>query len=341
MRRRPPRAIRKTGHDLRSEAARFRDQGDRLLDTMRLGREVWSVHPPLAIVTGASLDASVMNATPRVDVLAADELTAAAERANIDLAAATSADDLALQGFVSALRGTAGELHALELLSEGRLPAPEGSASTELIAHEYPGVDLVFRDQTGRLIDTANVKIATSPDIALRHFGRHPDVRLVYAPTDTAERLAEMDIELVRPDGIIPAEGRVVIDLGAPTETFDLQVREALAGTVVDTSTPLWQLVPWFGIGAVGIRAARRLSSGADPSAVRQLAIGDAAVTTVASTTAKAAALATGSTLGAIPFAVVGAWAAQAAVATRQTWRQAAAQEQQLRTRLLALPPRR
>jgi acetylornithine/succinyldiaminopimelate/putrescine aminotransferase len=74
---------------------------------------------------------------------------------------------------------------------------------------------------------------------------------------------------------------------------------------------------------------------------VKQLAIGDVAVTTVASTTAKAAALVTGSTLGAIPFALVGAWAAQAAVATRKTWRQAAAQEQQLRNRLLALPPRR
>jgi hypothetical protein len=317
------------------------DQANRLVDSQRHSRAVWAVRPPLAIVTGAALDASVMSATPRVDVLAVDELTAAAERANIDLGAATSAEDPALQGFVSALRGTAGELHTLEMLSEGRLPAPPGSVSTELIAHEYPGVDLVFRDQAGRLIDTANVKIATSPDIALRHFGRHPDVRLVYAPTDTSERLAAMGIEMVGPGGTIPAEGRVVIDLGTPTETFDLQVREALAGTVVDASTPLLQLVPWFGIGAVGIRAARRLSSGANPTDVKQLAIGDVAVTTVASTTAKAAALVTGSTLGAIPFALVGAWAAQAAVATRKTWRQAAAQEQQLRNRLLALPPRR
>jgi hypothetical protein len=213
---RPPRAIRRTGHDPRHQLQKtVTAQWDRLAESSR-ARALLAGRPPISIVATGSLDGAV-TARPRIDVLAPNELAAAAERANIDLAAATAADEPALQGFVSALRGTAGELHTLEALVDGALPAPLGTASAELVTHTHPGVDLVFRDASGQVIDTANVKIAATPDVALRHFGRHDEVRLVYAPTDTAERLEGMGFEVVRPGGVIPAEGNTIIDLGRPT----------------------------------------------------------------------------------------------------------------------------
>ncbi|MFA9432009.1 hypothetical protein [Egicoccus sp. AB-alg2] len=329
------------GKDPRERGRALRDEGAKLLISAAAGRAMWAARPPLTVTAAGSLDAVVLGGQPRIDVLTTDELAAAAARAHIDLAAATEADEPALQGFVSALRGTAGELLTLEALNDGRLPAPGRAVHAELIAHHHPGVDLAFHDAGGAIVDTANVKIAADPDVALRHFGRHPDVRLVYAPTDTAERLARMGFEVVGPSGVIPAEGPVIVDLGSPTASFDEQVRGALAGTVVDASTPLWQLVPWFGFTGVGIRAVRRLAAGADRATVRTLGAGDAAVAGAASTSGKLAALATGSTLSAIPFALVGAWTAQAAVATRRSWRQAAQRERVLRARLLDLPATR
>jgi hypothetical protein len=151
--------------------------------------------------------------------------------------------------------------------------------------------------------------------------------------------LGRMGFEVVDAGGQIPPEGNVVIDLGEPTATYDEQVRDAFAGTIVDASTPLWQLVPWFGFSAVGVRAVRRFAAGADPASIRTLATGDTAVAAVASSAGKAAALTTGSALGAVPFAIVGAWTAQAAVATRRTWREAAERERDLRARLSMLPP--
>jgi hypothetical protein len=302
---------------------------------------VWAARPPLTVTAAGSLDAVALGGRPRIDVLTTDELAVAAERAHIDLAAATEADEPALQGFVSALRGTAGELHTLEALNDGSLPAPGAAVHAELIAHHHPGVDLAFRDSGGAVVDTANVKIAADPDVVLRHLGRYPEVRMIYAPTDTAERLGRMGFEVVGPSGIIPAEGPVIVDLGSPTASFDDQVRGALAGTVVDATTPLWQLVPWFGFTAVGIRAVRRLAAGADPATIRTLGTGDAVVAGAASTSGKLAALATGSALSAIPFVLVGAWTAQAAVATRRNWRQAAHRERALRERLFDLPATR
>jgi hypothetical protein len=335
--RRAPRAIRRTGHDPRAELRlTVSEQWDRLAESSQ-ARAVLAGRPPISIVAAGSLDGAVASPA-RIDVLAPDELTAAAERAHIDLAAASTADEPALQGFVSALRGTAGELHTLEALADGALPAPVGTASAELVTHTHPGVDLVFRDARGHVLDTANVKIAANPDIALRHFGRHDDVRLVYAPSDTADRLERMGLEVVRAGEPVPTDGNVIIDLGTPTGLFDTQVRDALAGTVADATTPLWQLVPWFGFAAVGIRAVGRLSTGADHTVVRQHAMGDAAVAATASAVSKAAVIGTGSAFAAVPFALVGAWAAQALVATRRSWRQATAQQRQLRERLGELP---
>jgi hypothetical protein len=308
------------GKDPRERGRALRDEGAKLLINAAAGRAMWAARPPLTVTAAGSLDAVVLGGQQRIDVsLTTDELAAAAERAHIDLAAATEADEPAIQGFVSALRGTAGELLTLEALNDGRLPAPGRAVHAELIAQHHPGVDLAFYDAGGAIVGTANVKIAADPEVALRHFGRHPDVRLVFAPTDTAERLARMGFEVVGPSGVIPAEGPVVVDLGSPTAGFDEQVRWALAGTVVDASTPLWQLVPWFGFTAVGIRAVRRLAAGADRATVRTLGAGDAAVAGAASTSGKLAAWATGSTLSAIPFALVGAWTAGAAVATQRS----------------------
>jgi hypothetical protein len=60
-----------------------------------------------------------------------------------------------------------------------------------------------------------------------------------------------------------------------------------------------------------------------------------------ASTSGKLAATATGSAFVTIPFAIVGPWTAQAAVATRRSWRQATQRERALRAQLLDLPASR
>ena len=337
---RPPRRLRRQGRDPARDVAALRAEAEQLRADALANRSGWSQRPPLLIAAGASWDAlQTTGVDARVDVLAPDELTAAAERAYIDLSAARAADEPALQGFVSALRGTAGELHALDLLSEGKLPAPDGTSRVELITHEFPGVDLEFQDAGGNVIDTANVKIAASPDIALRHFGRHPDVRLVYAPTDTAERLGTMGFPVIPPDGTIPTEGHTVIDLGTPTEVFDRQIRDGLAGTVVDTSTPLWALVPWFGLSAVAVRAIRRMAFGAQPGKNR---LRDDLLVTAGTTGAgQGAALAGASALVAVPFALVGSWATQAAIASRRSWRDATTRQRQLREALNQLDGRR
>ena len=327
---RPPRRLRRQGRDPARDVEALRADAERLRSDALTNRSTWSRRPPLLVAAGASWDAvQATGVDARVDVLAPDELTAAAERAYIDLSAARAADEPALQGFVSALRGTAGELHALDLLSEGKLPTPDGTSRVELITHEFPGVDLAFLDADGSLIDTANVKIAASPDIALRHFGRHPDVRLVYAPTDTAERLGTMGFPVVAPDEPIPAEGHTVIDLGVPTEVFDRQIRDGLAGTIVDASTPLWVLVPWFGLSGVAVRAIRRMAFGARPGSNRLR--DDLLVTASATGAGQGAALAGASALVAVPFALVGSWVAQAAIASRRSWRDAATRQRQLR----------
>lgn len=318
----------------------MRADAERLRSDALANRSRWSRRPPLLIAAGASWDAlHTTRVDARVDVLAPDELTAAADRAYIDLSAARAADEPALQGFVSAVRGTAGELHALDLLSEGKLPAPDGTSRVELITHEFPGVDLVFLDAAGSLIDTANVKIASSPDIALRHFGRHPDVRLVYAPTDTAERLGAMGLPVVAPDGTITAEAHTVIDLGTSTEVFDRQIRDGLAHTVVDASTPLLALVPWFGLSAVAVRAIRRMAFGTQPGGNRLR--DDLLVTSGATGAGQGAALAGASALVAVPFALVGSWATQASVASRRSWRDAATRQRQLREAVNKLDGRR
>lgn len=332
-----PRALRRLGRDPLRELRAQLAENDHRLALLRAQRAVWATRPPLLIVAGGSVDALRADVAPRVDVLASDELHAAAERANIDLADARAAEEPSLQGFISALRGTAGELHALDQLATGALPAPPGTEQVHLIEHTAPGVDLLFTDASGRAIDAANVKIAASPDIALRHFARHPDVRLVYAPSDTAARLEHIGYPRVPPDGTIPADGQVVVDLGQPTEVFDQQVRGALDGTVVDATTPLAALVPWFGLTAVAVRALRRMGSGATVADQRRLAAGDLGVTAAASAAGNLAAVGAGSGLVAVPFAIVGSWAAQAALATRRTWRTAAARQGELREALRKL----
>lgn len=338
VRRRPPRALRRATRDPRRDAEALLDDATRMVECTSAARAAWAPHPPVLVTAAVSADAArLASADPRVDVLTPDELFAAAQRAGINLDAARAADGPALQGFVSALRGTAGELHTLERLAAGDLASPAGTVRGELVAHHHPGVDLAFYDAAGRLVDTANVKIAANPDIVLRHFGRYPEVRLVYAPTDTADRLGAMGFHVVRPDGAIPATGQAVIDLGVPTETFDADVRDALAGTVVDVSTPLTQLIPWLGLGAVAVRALRRLASGADPAAVRRHAGDDLLVTGSAASAGNLAAVSFGSVAGAIPFAIVGAWVGQAAAASRRTWVDAARRQRELHDRIAAL----
>lgn len=336
---RPPRRLRRQGRDPARDVEALLAEAEQLRADTLSSRSRWSRRPPLLIAAGASWDAlQATSVDARVDVLAPEELTAAAERASIDLSAARDADEPALQGFVSALRGTAGELHALELLAAGQLPAPAGTSRVELITHEFPGVDLAFRDASGSLIDTANVKIAASPDIALRHFGRHPDVRLVYTTTDTAERLGAMGFPVVAPDGTIPHDGHIVIDLGTPTEVFDRQVRDGLTATVVDASTPLWAFIPWFGLSAVAVRAIRRMAFGAQPGSHRLR--DDLLLTAGATGAGQGAALVGASALVAVPFALVGSWATQATIASRRSWREATTRQRQLREALNRLDSR-
>lgn len=309
----------------------------------RAARAAWATRPPLTVTAGATVDVHLsIGNEPEIDVLAPDELAAAAERAGIDLSAATAADGMALQGFVSALRGTAGERATLEGLLDGSLPAPSGASAARLEVHTLPGVDLTFTDVSGLTVGAANVKIAADPNVVVRHFERYADtVPLVYAPSDTAARLAGRGYRVLEPDealGILIEP--TVVSLGRPTEAFDGEVREALAGTVIDASTPLTDLVPWFGFAAVGVRATQRLAAGASWGDTGRQVGREALVASSASAVGHGTAAVAGG-FAAVPGAIVGAWAAQAALEVRGDFRRTVQADQRLRRLLADLPARR
>lgn len=122
------------------------------------------------VITAATLDALTVGNT-HGDLLPTKELALAAQRARIDLSAVGAPTGEHLRGYLSALRGAAGEYRVVNMLAAGDLPVPAGTEQVTLEPFTTPGVDLHI---VGHRLDTAaNVKIARDADVIVEHLVRH------------------------------------------------------------------------------------------------------------------------------------------------------------------------
>ncbi|MCC5952054.1 MAG: hypothetical protein JJU45_08150 [Acidimicrobiia bacterium] len=288
-------------------------------------------------VTGAAAIDAVRAAAAHIPTGLLDDtaLEDAAARAHLAEFAWADAAPESARGAFWGIRGTAGELWALEELEAGRLPMPDGATAVELVHHNEPGVDLHFVDAAGTEVAAANVKVAATEQVLLRHFGRHPDVALLYATSDAADAAAARGITVVPADaGSVTVSEPTVVDLGLSSADFDREVGGALHSAVSEPAAPgaseLAQSVPVVSLAVVAVRAARRLhhtrSIGATADGVGR----DLVRTGGGLAGGGIAAAAGGATVATAGGAVVGAGVANGLLRVRRLWRDAAARDADL-----------
>lgn len=288
-------------------------------------RGVPDVRPPLLLLAAGAIDSLVADSTDvEADLIDHAELVRAAERANIDVGAMSAAEGEELRGFVSAVRGAAGEQWVTERLVSGELPVPDGTVTAVLHDFGVPGVDLTFHDGVGALIGAANVKIAGTADVVTEHLDRYADVvPIVYASSDAVTGAARMGVTVLEAGEQWDANtGPVVVDIGAPSTRFTDELTGALSAGVAEAS--VLDEIPWFSAGMVGIRAMRRLQAGAS-LAVASRAAGEDSIRS-------GAAVVAGRVVGELGLAapvtaaaaVAAGWAAHGALEVRRSWKDAA-----------------
>lgn len=292
-----------------------------------------STGAPLVVVM-AALDAMAM-ADPAGDLLPPAELARVAERTGIDLGDIDAPSVEQVRGYLSALRGAAGEYEVLDGLAAGTLPVPPGTNQVTLEGFTVPGVDLQL---LGPGIDTAaNVKIASSADVIVDHFSRFGEqVPIVYASSDAAADAASRGLRVLQAHDLLDlGHGPVVVDIGVPSTTFDDRILPYIGGVdlgrvgvgntldVVDT-VGLLPEIPWFSVGMIGVRAVARLMAGMAAADVVRGVGGDAlrAGTTLA--TGKVAAAAGLPEPASAAVVIAAGMAVTAALEVRRTWRDAA-----------------
>lgn len=264
------------------------------------------------------------------DLLSDQELALAADRAGIDLASVDPSTMEELRGYLSALRGAAGEHAVVSLLTTGALPAPAGADIVTLEPFTTPGVDLHF---VGPGLDTAaNVKIAADADVILAHFARYASqVPIVYASSDAAADAAERGLRVIAAgDALDLAAGPVVVDMGVASDTFDNEIIPYLDGSHVEDGLDLLPDIPWFSVGMIAVRGIARIRAGASAAEAARQAGNDAVragVTLAAGKTASIVGLPDPATAAA---AITAGMAASAALEVRRSWRAAALRDSQL-----------
>jgi hypothetical protein len=246
---------------------------------------------PLLVIAATGLDALRLEHATTTELLDDDELLQAAQRAGLAQFDLAGADTERIRGALTALRGSVGEHWVLDRLRTRQLPVPDSTTSVEMLAFTTPGIDLVFSDAAGATTGAANVKIAATADVVLRHFEQHPDVGLVYATSDAATDAAARGLQVLQPGGSIPEHGPVVVDIGRTSSEFDQQIGATLDrhGDALSASADaldIAELVPWASTAAIAVRALLRLRAGV----ARQDVVRHAAREATAAGTATAAA---------------------------------------------------
>jgi hypothetical protein len=102
--------------------------------------------------------------------------------------------------------------------------------------------------------------------VIFEHFGRHPDISIVYASSDAATQAAAKGLVVLTATEGIPLGRPVVVDIGRSSVEFDADISAALAdaGVAADGADLLDALndLPWLSMGTVGIRMIQRLRAG-------------------------------------------------------------------------------
>jgi hypothetical protein len=219
------------------------------------------------VIAATGLDALRLERAATAELLDDDELLQAAQRAGLAQFDLAGADTERIRGALTALRGSVGEHWVLDRLRTRHLPLPDSTTSVEMLAFTTPGIDLVFSDAAGAITGAANVKIAATADVVLRHFERHPDVGLVYATSDAAADAAARGLQVLQPGGSIAGHGSAVVDIGRTSGEFDRQIGETLArhGDAITTGADaldIAKLVPWASTATIAVRTLMRLRAG-------------------------------------------------------------------------------
>jgi hypothetical protein len=267
------------------------ERGEKLAGDSRVVGRANDVGVANSAIVAAGIDGWRVEAGD-VEVLADSELASIAERAGIEHLEIGGADTERLRGVVIALRGAAGEHWVFDGLGRGALPMPAGTRDFELQDFTRPGIDVVFSDASGEVVETANVKIASSAAVVLEHFRRHPHVRIVYASSDAAQDAGEAGLAVVGVGDVLPLEGHVVVDIGRPSARFDDDVVDRLP-TAGDASHDVLDLFPWFSTGTIAVRALLRLQRGVAPLLVARQTGRESVVAGAGFATARLAARAT------------------------------------------------
>lgn len=222
---------------------------------------------PLVVVAATGLDGLRLEHLDRdgVELLGDSELALAAERAGLSGFDLQGEDAERVRGALTAIRGSVGEHWVLDRLRQGILPVPEGAASAEMLPFTTPGIDLVFTNADGVEVGAANIKVAASADVVMRHFERYPDVSVVYATSDAAADAAARGVRVIGSGDMLPTGSPVVVDISHTSEQFDAQIREAIKhggdhfGPIDDGAI---EMLPWLSSGAIGVRALLRVRAG-------------------------------------------------------------------------------
>ena len=303
--------------DRRALAGALEDLAGRARRTHTKG--VAGTRPPLLLLAAGAMD--TLSADAGADLVADPDLMAAAGRAGIDVAARSVAEGEQLRGFVSAVRGAAGEQWVADRLINGELPVPDGTVTAMLHDFGLPGVDITLRDGAGDVLGAANVKIAGTSAVVAEHIERYADaVPVVYATSDAVP--IHIGVPVVGPAGFI-GDGLepVVVDIGVPSTHFSDEVTAALAADIAEAT--ILDDLPCLSAGMVGIRAVRRLQTGASLAEVSR-GMGE-------DTVRSGAAFIGGNVVGSLGAAgagtagaaVVAGWAAHGAMEVRRSWRDA------------------
>jgi hypothetical protein len=295
--------------------------------TTRLGRirvasTTPAVRPPLLVMAASGVDGL------RIEQLDADgvaplddiELQLAASRAGLDGFDLRDGETERIRGALTALRGSVGEHWVLDRLRSRHLPIPERAVAVEMLPFTTPGVDLVFTDATGATVGSANVKVAGTANVVMRHFDRHPDVTIVYATSDAAADAAVRGIHVVGPGGSLPTQVPVVIDIGRDSSDFDHQIRDTLAGSTNADGWDLVDLMPWTSTAVIGIRALLRLQAGLPRQDIARLAGREATAASAATSAAHLASRLTNSEPSVALIAMATSAIAFGALDVRHSW---------------------
>ena len=282
---------------------------------------------PLLLIGAAALDGYLI-ALDDVELIGDSELVDSATRAGLSDFRIDTAQAEELRGALTALRGAVGEQWVIDHLNSGSLASPSGATAAELMGFTNPGTDIAFTGNDGQLLAQANVKVASSAQVILEHFERHPDVQIVYASSDAAADAARRGLRVLQMGDPIEAHHPVVVDIGRSSTDFDNDIVDHLPAIRglddLASVADFLDAIPWFSMGAIAVRAFHRLQAGGQRADVLRESGRDALVSTAGAAASHVAASVTSSEPSVALIAVAASSLTYAATEVRRSWRDTA-----------------